>query len=1258
MQLAILYSLTVRCEVKPMMSSHMMNAANDRPRVSTLMRKVSCVFLSIALALTLSPFAAFADQGTGSSALPASGTVAVDVQSNEPSDPLVAGSNGSVDEMTGVKPGEATAGASNEPAVEAAGNAAADAASEASDGSSDEASGEASVEAEAIDPEPSSHHASDDAFADTSSQAPSSEVISNPIDSTAGKGASHDPALFSVTSPVVEDELIVVYKGDAAGLDEDLGIFDESQDGALDEPSSIDIMSQEGLSLRDVGVVSQEVIDDVDGNSVDGASIKPRSADSGMGDDDSQSVANEPVDAAEKALSLQSADGATQSAAAESLANQGDVAVVKLSDGVALPDAMEQILSSDRVADVQPNFVYSQLYVPNDPDCNSTKQFYLWKTRTVDAWSRVKANGNVTVAVVDSGICGSHPDLRGNVLEGLAYDAHHRRSMSIDDETNGHGTEVSGIISAHAGNGVGLAGVSYNAKILPVKVFYEVDGRVVSTTSDLVRAYDYLEECLDQKAVNNLRVVNLSLGYPSTGSFANTDRQVQNAIGNLRDRGVLTVAAGGNITASTPENAVVYPSDFDECLSVTSLDKNDKESDFTCVNKFKDLSAPGENVFTTNMYGSYSAGAVDGSSFAAPQVAGAAALLWVANPKLSVDDVCQALKKTASHATLKSGSASAGMLDVESAVDLVTRDDWQKAVEGPTHSKYSMANVTVTLPEKYFYYDGGSIAPEVEVKEGRSHLRRDIDYVVKYRNNVNAGTATVEVEGRGAYVGTKRASFTIMPAEIERAWLNATQWTYRGSAITPSVYVRANVAGVSKTVANGIKASNSNFRITYSGSRVNAGTYVVTITGRGNYTGTASAKFTVSKARLNGLRLSGTSLPYTGSVVHPAVTVTANCGGTTKAVATGVRSSTNNVSVSYSAGSKGLGTYTVTVTGRGNYSGTMRATYKIVKPSPTVQYRAHVQKQGWQPYAINGGLAGTSGKGLRMEALCISLANKPKSSSGKTISGDIQYRTHVQKLGWTGWAKNGALSGTVGRKLRLEAVQIRLTGEMAKRYDVYYSVHCQKAGWTGWAKNGAMAGTQGYGYRMEAVKVKLVPKGGPVPGKVTNTFHQKNAPVSKTSPTVQYASHVQKAGWQFDVANGAVSGTVGKRLREEALRIKLYNKPKSSSGKTISGDIQYRTHVQKLGWTGWAKNGALSGTVGRKLRLEAVQIRLTGEMAKRYDVYYSVHCQKFGWTGWAKNGAKAGSQGYGYRMEAVKVKLVPKGGAAPGKVTSTFHLKR
>ena len=211
---------------------------------------------------------------------------------------------------------------------------------------------------------------------------------------------------------------------------------------------------------------------------------------------------------------------------------------------------------------------------------------------------------------------------------------------------------------------------------------------------------------------------------------------------------------------------------------------------------------------------------------------------------------------------------------------------------------------------------------------------------------------------------------------------------------------------------------------------------------------------------------------YTGAAQRPGVTVQS---GSSVVPASGY-------SVSY-ANNVNSGTATVTVTGKGNYVGSMSTTFQIVAPS--VSYRVHVQTYGDQPLRSNGEEAGTTGQSKRLEAIWINL------DGDFPVSGGIQYRTHVQTYGWQDWVSDGNKSGTSGQSKRLEAIQIQLTGEMANLYDVYYRTHAQTYGWLGWAKNGAQAGTAGYSKRLESIQIVLVPKGGQAPGQTDDCFRER-----------------------------------------------------------------------------------------------------------------------------------------------------------------------
>ena len=151
------------------------------------------------------------------------------------------------------------------------------------------------------------------------------------------------------------------------------------------------------------------------------------------------------------------------------------------------------------------------------------------------------------------------------------------------------------------------------------------------------------------------------------------------------------------------------------------------------------------------------------------------------------------------------------------------------------------------------------------------------------------------------------------------------------------------------------------------------------------------------------------------------------------------------------------------------------------------------------------------------------------------------------------------------------------------------------------------------------------------------------------TPSVKYKTFVQKEGWQSYVKDGEYSGTKGKGLRIEAIKICLKNAGNSS--------VKYATYVQKDGWHGEDRDGVMSGTLGQSKRLEAIKISLEGDIEQTHDIYYRVYAQRFGWLGWAKNGAASGTAGYGYRLEGIMIKLVKKGELPLSGQKSSFENK-
>ena len=290
---------------------------------------------------------------------------------------------------------------------------------------------------------------------------------------------------------------------------------------------------------------------------------------------------------------------------------------------------------------------------------------------------------------------------------------------------------------------------------------------------------------------------------------------------------------------------------------------------------------------------------------------------------------------------------------------------------------------------------------------------------------------------------------------------------------------------------------------------------------------------------------------------------------------------------------------------------------------PAIEVEAHVQDLGWRPAVSSGAIAGTTGKNLRLEALRIALRNFPEGSG-------INVVTHVAELGWQSAVGQGAVAGTEGRDLAIQALSIELTGPVADQFDIWYRLHVQDFGWLGWARNGERAGTSGYGKSAEAVEIILLPKGSPVPGATDNAY---------MSPSISYRAHVEDIGWQTSVLDGQLAGTTGKALGMQALTVSL-------GPDMPQGSVEARAHVAEIGWQPWTANTC--GTTGRSLAMEAIELRLTGDAAASYDIWYRVHVSDLGWLGWAKNGDPAGTAGESLDLQAVEVRIADKGAEAPG----------
>lgn len=256
------------------------------------------------------------------------------------------------------------------------------------------------------------------------------------------------------------------------------------------------------------------------------------------------------------------------------------------------------------------------VFVPNDPKYSSA--WHLPKIGTPSAWD-ISQGAGVTVAILDSGVDPTHPDLVAQMVPGW---------NSVDSSTNtadifGHGTKVAGTVAAATHNSIGVAGVAGMASLMPIRVSNRSDG--YAYWSDIARG-------LTWAADHGALVANIS--YSASGSST-----IKNAAQYLRNKGGLTVVAAGN-DGNNPgfaENTAV--------ISVAATQSNDTRASWSNFGDYVDISAPGVGIWTTQNGGTY--GAPSGTSFASPVTAGVVALIMSANPTLSPDDVEQILTGSA-----------------------------------------------------------------------------------------------------------------------------------------------------------------------------------------------------------------------------------------------------------------------------------------------------------------------------------------------------------------------------------------------------------------------------------------------------------------------------------------------------------------------------------------------------------------------------------------------------------------------------------
>jgi hypothetical protein len=307
----------------------------------------------------------------------------------------------------------------------------------------------------------------------------------------------------------------------------------------------------------------------------------------------------------------------------------------------ARTDAVVRALAARLGAErVTVSAVLHPLYEPDDRLLS--RQTHLAEVRLPQAWHRSRGASSVTIAVLDTGLDVAHPDIAGKVVGRFNAVP---GATGVSDEV-GHGTAVAGVAAAATDNGRGIAGAGFDTSLLAVKVSTPGPSGLIYGT-DLARGIVW---ATDQGA----DVINMSLGGPAA------DAAMRDAVAYAASKDVVLVAAAGN----EGDTARSYPAALDGVLSVGATDGS-RRAAFSTYGGWVDVAAPGRGIYTTLAGGGY--GRWDGTSFAAPIVAGQAALLLARRPAATPERIERVIERS----TTSAGAAAFahGRVDVRGSLD-------------------------------------------------------------------------------------------------------------------------------------------------------------------------------------------------------------------------------------------------------------------------------------------------------------------------------------------------------------------------------------------------------------------------------------------------------------------------------------------------------------------------------------------------------------------------------------------------------------